>query len=185
VAQGIHYLDKTEPLMSAAQATVTLATTDKLIVPAAFTNAWSAGFGGKVGKTIYLTYYGSITTGATPTNIGVELYWGGADAGGTLLASSAALALVANQTSVPFRIEAYLTNRGPYGTACSVIPWAICKFGTAVIASPNDHFIVPAGAPTAVNVDVTAASVGFNVQIKRTGSTAETVTVQDVVPTIS
>jgi hypothetical protein len=36
-----------------------------------------------------------------------------------------------------------------------------------------------------VNVDVTAASVGFNVQIKRTGSTAETVTVQDVVPTIS
>jgi hypothetical protein len=82
-------------------------------------------------------------------------------------------------------IEAYLTNRGPYGTACSVIPWAICKFGTAVIASPNDHFIVPAGAPTAVNVDVTAASVGFNVQIKRTGSTAETVTVQDVVPTIS
>jgi hypothetical protein len=91
VAQGIHYLDKTEPLMSAAQGTVTLATTDKLIIPAAFTNAWSAGFGGKVGKTIYLTYYGSITTAATPTNIGVELYWGGADAGGTLLASSAAL----------------------------------------------------------------------------------------------
>lgn len=185
MAQGIHYLDKTEPFVTAAQAAVTLATTDKLIVPAAFTNAWSAGFGGKPGKTIYLTYYGSITTAVTPGNIGVELYWGGADAGGTLLASSAAIALVASQTTVPFRIEAYLTNRGPYGTACSVLPWAICKFGTAVIASPNDHFIVPPGAPTAVNIDATLASVGFNVQIKRSGSTAETVTVQDVVPAIS
>lgn len=183
-ADGIHYLDQKEPHMTAAQSAVTLATTDKLIIPAAFTTNWSSGFGGKPGKTAYWTYYGSITTALTPGNIGVELYWGTADAGGTLLASSAALALVASQTTIPFRVEAYLKNRGPYGSACSVLPWAICKFGTAVIASPNDHFIVPSGAPTAVNIDATAAS-GFNCQVKRSGSTAETLTVQDVIPAIS
>jgi hypothetical protein len=184
VAQGIHYLDKTEPLMSAAQATVTLATTDKLMIPAAFTTCLVFGLRGQ-GRQDDLPHVlrGDHDRPTRPTS-GSSCIGVAADAGGTLLASSAALALVASQTSVPFRIEAYLTNRGPYGAACSVIPWGICKFGTAVIASPNDHFIVPAGAPTAVNVDVTAAS-GFNVQIKRTGSTAETVTVQDVVPTIS
>lgn len=171
--------------MTSAAATVTLATTDKMLVPAYFTNGWSAGFGGKPGKTLLLTYQGTITTVLTPGNIGVELYWGGADAGGTLLASSAALALVASQTTIPFRIEAYIDNRGPAGTACSMYAYAICKFGIAVIASPNDHFLVPASAPAAVNVDVTLASVGFNAQIKRSGSTAETVTIQSVLPTVS
>jgi hypothetical protein len=184
MAGNIHYWDSPEPLMTAAQAAVTLATTDKLLIPAAFTTAWSNLFGGKAGKVVDLLYYGSITTAATPGNIGIELYWGAADAGGTLLASSAAIALVASQTTIPFRIEAVLKNRGPFGSACSVLPRAGCKFGTAVIASPNDDFIVPAGAPTAVNIDVTAAS-GFNVQAKRSGSTVETMTVQDCIPFVS
>jgi hypothetical protein len=183
-ADGIHYLDKKEPHMTAAQGTVTLATTDKLLIPAPFTTAWSQNFFGKIGKSMMLHYYGAITTAVTPGNIGVESYWGTADAGGTLLASSAVIALVASQTNVPFRIEAYFTNRGPYGSAASLLPWAVCKFGTAVIASPNDHFIVPPGAPTAVNVDGTAAS-GLNMQIKRSGSTVETVTIHDVMPFIA
>jgi len=182
-ADGIHYLDNKETFMNAAQASVTLSTTDKAIIPSAFTTNWSSGFGGKPGKVNWQTYYGSITTGTTPGNIGVELYWGAGDANGTLLASSAALALVASQTTIPYRIESYLVNRGPYGATCSTLPFAVCKFGTAVIASPNDHFIVPAGAPTAVNIDATAAS-GFNTQIKRSGSTAEATVVQYVLPLI-
>lgn len=177
-ADGIFYVDTRPPWIVAAETAITLLTTDKLAYPGSRT-ALPAGYFAFPGKAVRLTLYGSITTVLTPGNIGVELYYGTTDAGGTLLASSAALALVASQTTVPFRIEAYCRARtvGPTG---SLIPFCICKFGIAVIASPNDHFIVPAGAPTAVTVDTTAAS-GFNIQIKRSGSTAETVTTHDLV----
>lgn len=176
-ADGIYYVDSRPPWILAAEATATLLTTDILIYPGSRT-ALPAGYFAFAGKAVRLTIYGSITTAVTPGNIGVELYYGTASAGGTLLASSAALALVASQTTVPFRIEAYARARsvGPTG---SLLVFALCKFGIAVIASPNDHFIVPAGAPTAVTVDTTAAS-GFNVQIKRSGSTVETVTTHDI-----
>jgi hypothetical protein len=177
-ADGIYYVDTRPPWILAAEATATLLTTDVLIWQGSRT-ALPAGYFAFPGKAVRLTVYGSITTALTPGNIGVELYYGTTSAGGTLLASSAALALVASQTTVPFRIEAYARARA-VGTSGSLLPFAVCKFGIAVIASPNDHFIVPAGAPTAVTVDTTAAS-GFNVQIKRSGSTAETVTVHDLV----
>lgn len=177
-ADGIFYIDSRPPWITAVEATVTLLTTDLLIYLGSRT-ALPAGYFAFPGKAVRLTIYGSITTVLTPGNIGVEMYYGTTSAGGTLLGSSAALALVASQTTIPFRIEAYARARsvGPTG---SLIPFCICKFGIAVIASPNDHFIVPAGAPTAVTVDTTAAS-GFNVQIKRSGSTVETVAVHDLI----
>lgn len=181
MADGIFYHDSRGPFVSAAQSTITLATTDKLIYPGSLT-ALPANYFGFVGKKLMLTVYGTITTALTPGNIGVELYYGTTDAGGTLLASSAALALVASQTTIPFRIEAYCQCRGvgPSGSGGSLFAYAVAKFGIAVIANPNDHFLVPASAPAAVNVDTTIAS-GFNVQIKRSGSTAETITTQDVI----
>lgn len=177
---NIHYWDCPEPLFAPAAAAVTLTTTDKLLIPSFWTTLWSNGLVGKRGKTLYWTYTGSITTVLTPGNIGIELYWGTADAGGTLLASSAALALVASQTTIPYRIEAYANNVGDPGTAMAVEAFAVCKFGTAVIASPNDHFLVPASAPATVNIDATAAS-GFNVQVKRSGSTVETIIARKVI----
>ena len=53
------------------------------------------------------------------------------------------------------------------------------QFGTAVIAA--DTFLIPASAAAAVTVDTTAASI-ISVQTKRSGSTAETQTVQELLP---
>lgn len=182
-ADGLYYHDTIGPgsFISAAQTAITLATTDKLLYPG-FLTSLPANFFSRPGKKLRLTVYGTITTALTPGNIGVELYFGTADATGTLLASSAALALVASQTTVPFRIEAYCQCRGvgASGSGGSLFAYAIAKFGIAVVANPNDHFHVPASAPAAVNVDTTVAA-GFNVQFKRSGSTAETATTHDVI----
>lgn len=176
---GAYYHDSRGPFRVAAETAVVLAATDKLTYPGFLTSLPANYF--TPGKMNRLTVYGTITTVLTPGNIGVELYYGTTDAGGTLLASSAALALVASQTTIPFEIVAYVQCRvaGIAGVG-SLFAWAEAKFGTAVIASPNDHFFIPASAPAAVAVDTTAAS-GFNVQIKRSGSTAESVTVQHVI----
>lgn len=180
MADGLFYRDSKPPWLNAAETSITLATTDKLLYPGGRT-ALAAAYFAFIGKAVQLTVFGTVTTAATPGNIGVEMYYGTTDAGGTLLGSSAALALVASQTTIPFRIEAYARARATgAGVTGSIFAWAITKIGIAVIASPNDHFLVPASAPAAVAVDTTVAS-GFNLQMKRSGSTAEAAVTQDII----
>jgi hypothetical protein len=50
------------------------------------------------------------------------------------------------------------------------------EIGAAVVAA--GQAFIPASAPAAVTVDATAAASGLGVQMKRSGSTAETVTTQ-------
>jgi hypothetical protein len=112
---------------------------------------------------------------ATPGNLGVEIYWGSADAATTLLASSAALTLIANQTTIPFLVTARAQIRS-IGSAASGFCYGKLEIGAAVIAA--GQAFVPAAAPAAVTVDATAAASGLGIQMKRSGSTAETVTTQ-------
>jgi hypothetical protein len=169
-----YFRDHKPPFMIAAQSAITLAATDKLLYPGSLT-AFPANYLW-AGKGLMLTVYGTITTAATPGNLNIEFYYGTTDAGGTLLASSAALTLIASQTTIPFRIEAYLRCRstGPTG---SVLAWGQAFIGAAVVAAGGG--LIPASAPAPVTIDTTQAS-GFNVQFKRSGSTAETATVQDL-----
>jgi hypothetical protein len=173
---GPFYTDAKAPFLSAAEAAVTLATTDKMIYPGSRTLINAANL--SPGKKYELYVYGTITTGATPGNLGVEFYWGSADAATTLLASSAALTLIANQTAIPFLVTVRLQFRavGPSG---SVLAHGKLEIGTAVVAV--GQALIPASAPAAVTVDTTAATSGIGVQMKRSGSTAETVTVQDII----
>jgi hypothetical protein len=113
MADGIHYRDSKQPFPVGPQAAVTLLTTDKLLWPGSLTALvanylWA-------GKAVALTAFGTLTTGATPGNLNIELYYGTTDAGGTLLASSAALTLVANQTTIPWVLTAFLRCRGVGG----------------------------------------------------------------------
>ncbi len=174
MADGIYYRDAKPPFPVGPESAVTLAATDKLLWPG-FKTALPANYL-TPGKRLQITAYGTLTTGATPGNLGVELYFGTADAGGTLLASSAALTLVANQTTIPWLVTAWLRCEA-VGTSGSVRAWGQMEVGTAVIAA--GQAFIPASAPAAVTVDTTAAS-GFNVQFKRSGSTAESATTQDV-----
>jgi hypothetical protein len=173
-ADGGFYSDaKQSAFTTAAEATVTLATTDKLIYPGSRTVISAANlFPGK----IYEAYiYGTITTAATPGNLGVEIYWGSADAATTLLASSAALTLIASQTTIPFLVTARCQIRS-LGSAAVVFCYGKLEIGAAVVAA--GQAFIPASAPAAVTVDATAAASGLGVQMKRSGSTAETVTTQ-------
>jgi hypothetical protein len=145
---------KQSAFTTAAEATVTLAATDKLIYPGSRTVISAANlFPGK----IYEAYiYGTITTAATPGNLGVEIYWGSADAATTLLASSAALTLIANQTTIPFLVTARCQIRS-LGSAAVVFCYGKLEIGAAVVAA--GQAFIPASAPAAVTVDATAAAV--------------------------
>jgi hypothetical protein len=176
---GARYRDSREPYIMASQTGITLAATDKLLYPGGMT-ALPANYLG-VGKKNKLTVYGAVTTGLTPGNLGVELYYGTADAGGTLLASSASPALTASRTSMSAVIEAYFRMQTP-GTAAAMLAWAKSIFGGA---STNDllgtpTLFTPAAIPATVNIDTTAAS-GLNIQVKRSGSTGETFTTWDLI----
>lgn len=171
---GPFYTDaKQAAFATAAQATVTLATTDKMVYPGAMTAIQNANlFPGK----LYEEYmYGTITTAATPGNLGVEIYWGSADAATTLLASSAALTLIASQTTIPWLVTVRAQIRGT-GATGSVFVYGKLEIGAAVVAATQAF--IPASAPAAVTVDTTAAAAGLGIQMKRSGSTAETVTTQ-------
>jgi hypothetical protein len=178
-ADGIFYRDTRQPLLIASQTPITLAATDKLLYPGALT-AIPANYLWP-GKKLKLTVYGAFTTALTPGNLGVELYYGTSDAGGTLLGSSASPALTASRTSMSVIIEAYLRAQAA-GSAAAMFAWAKSVFGGAstndLLATP--HIFTPAAVPATVNVDTTAAS-GFNAQIKRSGSTVETFTTWDLI----
>lgn len=177
-ADGIFYNDLREPFMAADQAAVTLATTDKAL----YTTSAHPVFGGqywvRVGKKVKYRLFGKITTALTPGNLTIDVYYGsGADATGTILASSAAQTLVASQTNISWELE-FCVHCRSIGSAGTLFVDGRATFGTAVIAAGT--FLIPASAAVAsAGVDLTGANI-ISVQFKRSGSTVETATTQDL-----
>jgi hypothetical protein len=178
-ADGIYYRDSRQPWCIAAQSSITLASTDKLLYPGAMTALVGNYF--TPGKGVKLTVAGAFTTAATPGNLGVEHYYGTADAGGTLLGSSTAVALTASKTSFTAIIEAYARCRTT-GTTGTLLSWGrFMSDGAGLLtASASNPVLTPQATLAATTVDTTSSS-GYNVQIKRSGSTAETFVTHDIV----
>lgn len=178
MADGLFYLDTREPFIGADIAAVTLATTDKALYPKDNFPVLGGQYFARIGKKMIIRAFGKITTGTTPGNGTFDIYYGsGADATGTILASSAALTLVASQTNISWEIDIKIrcTTTGASG-ALEVTGKG--QFGTAVVAVGT--FLIPASAAAPVgSLDLTAANI-ISVQFKRSGSTAETMTVQDL-----
>ena len=179
MADGTQYRDLRQPNMVAAQTSITLAATDKLLWPGSMTALVGNYFW--PGKVIKVTAMGALTTGTTPGNVGVEHYFGTADAGGTLLASSTVAAAAASKQAERLLVEAYCRCRasGPTG---SVISWGRLMGDQAFAAFANTilPIFTPGSLPAAVTIDTTGAS-GFNVQLKRSGSTAEAFVTHDLI----
>lgn len=171
-AGGQFYHDSRPPFANAAYPSVTLAATSKMLYPAN-PNALVQPSEWFVGKKIRVIDWGQITTAATPGNLTVEVRAATADAGGTLLATSQALTLIASQTTISWRvefsIECWATGSG--GASGSLFASGIFEVGTAVIAA--GQALIPASGNAAVTVDLSAA-IGASLQFKRSGSTAET-----------
>jgi hypothetical protein len=176
---GPFWVDLRAPHMSADAGSVTLAATAKAMVPVANLPPLGANYFAFVGKAVRLTLHGRITTAATPGNMTFSLYWGsGADANGTILASSlSTIALIANQTSMSWRLEMMIRCRS-LGATGSLIAMGMMSFNPAVVASTNQPVMIPASVPAAVTVDLTANNF-LSPQFLRSGSTAEAIQVHE------
>ena len=175
---GPFYVDTRAPHLSADVAAVTLSTTDKALIPVANLPILGSNYFSFIGKLVRLRMFGRITTGATPGNGTVDVYWGsGADANGTIICSSAAVALTASQTNLTWELELFIRCRA-MGASGSLFGLGMFNANVGVLASTLQPVMIPASAPAAVTVDLTAANV-ISPQFKRSGSTAETMQVHD------
>jgi hypothetical protein len=164
--------------LSPTATAVTLAATDKALYPAQFFAPFGNGYWW-AGKKIGLRVFGRATTGATPGNFSWSLYFGsGADATGTLLGTSKVIAAVANAVNLCWMAQLELDCR-VIGSAGSILATGFIFADSALIANVVPF---PASAPVAVAVDLTAGSNILSLQLKRSGSTAESAQVHQILP---
>lgn len=178
MADGLFYADLREPFIAADVGAVTLATTDKALYTPSFFPVLGGQYFARVGKKMRIRLFGRITTAATPGNLTFDIYYGtGADANGTILASSAALTLIASQTNLSWMVEINVHCRSVGATGTLFVD-GFAVFNPAVIAA-NTPLIPASAAAVSGAVDLTAANI-ISIQAKRSGSTAETMQVHDM-----
>lgn len=180
MADGLFYNDLREPFIGTDIASVTLSTTDKALYPASNFPVLGGQYFARIGKALRIRLFGRITTAATPGNGTFDVYYGtGADANGTILASSAALALTASQTNLSWMAEIDVHCRS-IGSTGTLFCTGYAKFNNAVLANTLQPMLIPASAPAVSgSIDLTAANI-ISVQFKRSGSTAETMQVHNM-----
>lgn len=187
MAEGINYSDVRQPFVDVETSpgdfpAVTGTTTSKMLVPAAIYGATGGASYWWVGKKLYLWATGKVTTGGTPGNLVVEIRLGTTDAGGTILATSAATALAANKTDITWMLDAWIVCRA-MGASTNGKLLATGRFvydgaGALFTTTSQNPLLIPASANAEVGVDLTAAS-GISLQAKNSGANANTYTVQD------
>lgn len=180
MADGIYYNDLRTPFMASDLATVTLATTAKALYTASAFPVLGGGYFSSVGKKLRIRLFGKITTVLTPGNGSFNVYYGsGADATGVILMTGAPVALTASQTNLSWEASIYVrcVTTGSTGTLYCT---GKAHFNVGVIASTLQPIMLPASAAAVSGAcDLTAANI-ISVQYLRSGSTAETITVQDM-----
>lgn len=159
----------------ADEAAITLAATYKALVIASRYNLGPQYFN-KVGRKLWIRMFGKITTVLTPGNGQLGILFGtGADANGVNLAQSSAFALTASQTNMSWWCDLWVTCRstGPTGT---LFAQGFFRVNEAVNTATQQ--IPASGAVVSAACDLTGSLIP-SVQFLRSGSTAETITVQD------
>jgi hypothetical protein len=177
---GPFFNDLIEPHFISDLSAVTLAATAKALYPASAFPQGFAGFFNRPGRRLAIRLFGKITTAVTPGNLSIDAYYGtGADANGTIIVSSAAVALTASQTNISWELWCFLRciTPGPTGTLQAN---GYFGAGVGVLASTLQPVMIPASAnaPSGA-IDLSSAGI-ISLQAKRSGSTVETMTVQDM-----
>jgi len=175
---GPFYVDTRAPHWAADNASQTLSTTFLPIVAAANLPVLGQSYFSYVGKAVRMRLFGRMTTGATPGNGQFGLFWGnGTAANGTNLGSSPATALSINQTNTSWIAELVIRCRA-LGTSGSLMLTGWIKHNEATLAPLLQ---IPGSAPVATTVDLTTTALLLSPQYLRSGSTAETMQVHDMV----
>jgi len=170
---------------TAAFATVTQTTTSKNWLPQNGTGFMYGGNYWDIPKEWRYTAMGSMTTGATPGNHTTEVRIQGAvpltDAGGTILATSTAVAAGASKTTISFVMFGRVHSRGSIGATTPMFAWAlfISNQLSVLLPAANLPQLIPETAPASATFDTQPAG-GVSIQGKNSGANASTVTVQDL-----
>lgn len=177
VSQNYH--ETVDPAVQADEATITMATTNKALIPASRFAMLGTQFFNRIGRKLRIRAFGKITTAATPGNFtGAILFGTGADANGTSLGATAAVALTANQTNLSWEMECDIHCRA-VGSAGALFCTGRWLFNNGVIANTLQPLLIPASAAVVTSsLDLTGTSIP-SLQALRSGSTVETITVQD------
>jgi hypothetical protein len=190
-----NYHETRDPYFSSSNFTaISPLTTSISIVPIlrvpATNLAFPAGYWLKPGRRWWIRIAGILVNAATPGNWTFEVrHQTGAaptDAGGTIICTSAAIAGAATKTA-SFIMNVVLESRGDATTFVPTATPLFC-FGDVMTdgvigfwtTGANNPIVMPtATGGTTTNVDATLAGT-IHIDAKRSGSTAETVTVTDL-----
>jgi hypothetical protein len=180
MADGLFYNDLRTPFVTGDVPSVTLANTAKALYPPANFPVLGGQYWSFVGKRLKIRLFGRLTTAATPGNGTFAIYYGnGADATGTILASSAAFALTASQAAISWELQTSIHCRS-IGATGTLFCTGRAIFNPLVVASTIDPVMIPGSTPVAsASLDLTAANI-ISVQFSRSGSTAEAMQVHDM-----
>lgn len=172
------YQDSRAPFIITDITAVTIATTNKALYPVSNFpviggNYWWAG------KAIQIDMFGRITTG-TLGNGQFAVYWGtGADANGTILASSTAVAFVNSATNISWKAQFVIRCRS-IGAAGTLFCTGWSLFGVGALLSTNAPILIPSSAPAVSSaVDLTAANI-ISVQFNASTATSTSMQVHEL-----
>jgi hypothetical protein len=172
-------------VQTADYASVTQTTTSKNWLPQRGTGMMFGESYWDVGKEWRFTLFGKMTTGATPGNHTTEIRHQNAvpltDAGGTILATSSAVAAAANKTNISFLLFGRIHSRSQPGATASLFAHAmfISNQLAVILPAANIPQLIPESAPASVAVDSQAAG-GISIQGKNSGANASTVVIHDL-----
>lgn len=174
-----NYHETIDPAVQADESAITLSTTNKGLIPAARFSLLGTQFFNRIGRKLRIRAFGKITTGTTPGNFtGAILFGTGADANGTSLGATASVVLTASQTNLSWEMQCDIHCRA-VGSSGSLFCTGLWLFNNGVIASTLQPLLIPASAAVVTTgLDLTGTSIP-SLQALRSGSTAETMTVQD------
>lgn len=147
-----------------------------LVYPAGY---WQAG------KKWHCRMWLKITTGAAAGNITIEIRMqtGSAvtDAGGTIMATSAAVALANSKTAANVFLDFTVESRGQISTTTPMFVkgFALTDPTFALWASTVNPIFIPSNASATTNFDTTLAGT-VNVQMKNSGANANVYVVHDL-----
>lgn len=174
-----NYHETLDPAVFADEAAITLATTYKALIPTARYSQLGTQFFNKVGRKLRITVFGKITTVLTPGNGQMGILFGtNADANGVTVVQTAAFALTASQTNLSWRAQFDIHARS-LGATGTLFGTGILWLNNAVAATSVQPILAPASAAAvSSSCDLTGTLIP-SLQFLRSGSTAETITVQD------
>lgn len=174
-----NYHETLDPAVMADESPVTLATTYKALLPAVRYSQLGTQFFNRIGRKLRIRACGKITTVLTPGNGQIGILFGtGADNNGVNVCQSAAFALIASQTNLTWNAEIYVHCRS-LGATGTLFGTGYVEFNPGVVASSAQPLLIPASAAVVSgSCDLTGTLIP-SLQFLRSGSTAETMTVQD------